>query len=330
MRFLTIFVAVLAALYSGYWFIGARAVENGAQTALADLAAGGWIVEVEDLSTRGFPSRFDTTVTDILLASPGDGFSYRAPFFQAFALSYAPNKVIAAFPEDQKLRFGLQTIDIKSDGLRASAAVEASTTTELSDVTVESGALALASDFGWDLSASKVLAAVRQTIGAENTYDVYVDTDALELPSQIAAAIAGSSALPSALETVEIDVRTGLDKPLNRFAFEAGSNPPRPQTFELRRLTAQWGSASLEGRGELAVAADGTPDGRITLTLKAWDQVIAALVAVGAVEAGIAPTLQNMADTMAQGSDTLSVPISFQNGFMSVGPLPLGPAPKFF
>lgn len=329
MRNLTIFVVALAVLYSGYWFVGSRAVENGARTAIADLQSQGWIVEIEDIATRGYPSRFDTTATNILLASPGDGFSYRAPFLQAFALSYAPNNVIAAFPGDQKLRIGLQTINVGSEGLRASAKVNASTSAELADVTVESGPINISSDFGWETGAAKLISAVRQTPGLEKTYDVFFDLDGLTLVDEISAVLQGKSQLPDTVETVELDLRTTLDKPLDRFAFEAGAKPPRPETIDLRRITAVWGEATIEGRGEISIAADGTPEGRVTLTLTAWDELIGALVAFGAIQPGLAPTVQNMADTLAQGQDTLTVPISFQNGFMSVGPLPLGPAPKF-
>jgi len=330
MRNLTIFVLVLAALYSGYWFVGSRAVENGAQAAIADLQNQGWIVEIEDVSTRGFPSRFDTTATDILLVSPGDGFSYRAPFLQAFALSYAPNSVIAALPNEQKVRLGLQTIDVASEGLKASAKVEASTSAELEDLTLESGPIQLSSDFGWNTGASKLISAVRQTSGVENTYDVYFDVDELMLPDAINQMIGSEAGLPASFDTIELDLRTKLDKPLDRFVAEQNAEPPRPETIELRRLTANWGDATIEGRGDLEIGAEGTPEGRITLNVRSWDKLISALVSLGLIQEGIAPTVQNVADTMAQGGDTLSVPISFQNGFMSVGPLPLGPAPKFF
>jgi len=330
MRFLTILVITVSLLYSGYWFVGSRAVQNGTETALNDLRADGWIVEVGDVNTRGFPSRFDTTVSEVFLASPGDGFSYRAPFVQAFALSYAPYEVIAAFPPEQKVRFGLQTIDVLSTDLRASAAVRTSTSAALDNVTLESADLSMVSDFGWDLAAKKVLAAMRQAASGDSTYDVFLDTDDVTLPKAITDAIGGQTPLPPQIASIEVDVQATLDKPIDRFAFEAGAVAPRPVTLKLRRLTADWGTAQLSGSGELSIAADGAPDGRVTLEITSWDQLIGALVALGVVEAGIAPTLQNMANTLAQGNESLSVPISFQNGFMSVGPLPLGPAPKFF
>jgi len=93
---------ILAALYAGYWVVGSRTVEGQAVSGLDALQSDGWTVAYSDVNTRGFPSRFDTTVTDLDLTAP-DGTRYQAPFVQALALSYRPNEVIAAFPDEQTL-----------------------------------------------------------------------------------------------------------------------------------------------------------------------------------------------------------------------------------
>jgi hypothetical protein len=54
-----------------------------------------------------------------------------------------------------------------------------------------------------------------------------------------------------------------------------------------------------------------------------------------ALEAGLLPTdmqflARSMGQTLSQGATDLTLPISFLNGNMSVGPIPMGPAPKFF
>ena len=121
MRTLFVVVALLAALYGGYWFIGQSQIERRAEAALADLEARGWDVAYSDLSTTGFPSRFDTTVSDIALTSPDGGIAWAAPFVQVFALSYRPNRIIAAWPDMQSLAVGGQRLDIAAQGLRASA-----------------------------------------------------------------------------------------------------------------------------------------------------------------------------------------------------------------
>lgn len=73
MRRLTFIVLILAAIYAGYWFIGVGAMEKSAADQFNDLEKSGWQVDYTDLSTAGFPSRFDTTVNDLTLTTPGWG-----------------------------------------------------------------------------------------------------------------------------------------------------------------------------------------------------------------------------------------------------------------
>ena len=83
MRPLLILVAILAALYGGYWLVGERQIEARAAQALDDLRAEGWQVDYASLDTSGFPSRFDTTLTDLRIADPSGQVTWSAPFVQA-------------------------------------------------------------------------------------------------------------------------------------------------------------------------------------------------------------------------------------------------------
>jgi hypothetical protein len=58
--------------------------------------------------------------------------------------------------------------------------------------------------------------------------------------------------------------------------------------------------------------------------------MIGMAVSAGLLDQEIANTVQNMGSLLAGGSAELSVPITFQNGLMSLGPIPLGPAPRLF
>jgi len=103
MRRLTILVIAAACLYSIYWFVGASRIEVGAKAALAQMQADGWEASHTDLATRGYPSRFDTTITELGLQPPDGSWRYTTPFAQAFALSYRPTHVIAAFADTHEL-----------------------------------------------------------------------------------------------------------------------------------------------------------------------------------------------------------------------------------
>ena len=149
MRKLLVLIFALAALWSGYWFVGATAVERGTQVLLDDLRAQGWQVEVADVGTRGFPNRFDTTATQVKLADPLGGFTWTAPFFQVLALSYKPNHVIAALPESQSFELPGQTLQVDSTRMRASLVVEPGTALALDRTTFVAQTARIASTLGW-------------------------------------------------------------------------------------------------------------------------------------------------------------------------------------
>lgn len=121
MRKLTILVAALAVLYGGYWAIGAMRTTAGAKSMLAQLGTHGWEVGYDDLRTRGFPSRFDTTVEGLSLVHPELGLGWRGDWLQVFALSYSPGEVIVTFPDRMEIIAGGRALTLRDDRLQASA-----------------------------------------------------------------------------------------------------------------------------------------------------------------------------------------------------------------
>jgi hypothetical protein len=93
----------------------------GAKAWFADRSAQGWVADYDTIETRGFPSRFDTTINTLELADPRTGWAWSAPFFQVFALSYKPNHIIAVWPNEQTIATPLARANITAEDMRASA-----------------------------------------------------------------------------------------------------------------------------------------------------------------------------------------------------------------
>lgn len=322
MRKLTFLITVAAVLYSGYWFVGSSTIEDGARQGLEDLRNAGWQVDYDDLSTVGFPSRFDTTVTALTLESPDAGLALTAPFVQVFALSYQPNKVIAVAPSDFAVtRYGIP-FAVTDDRLRASAAVRPNTALELSDLTVEAHGVTVTSPDLGRLTLERGLAALRGVDDVPNTYDAYLDMSALAGGSR-------NDGLPSRVERFVFDARVVTDRPLDRHGFDGTGRWPSLRGIELRQMALDLPDMSVTASGTLTIDDLGIPDGRITLRTAEWRQLIDYLVAADVIDDGMRRTVRNVAQTLAAGGGELVLPVAFDNGFMSVGPLPLGPAPRF-
>lgn len=327
MRRLTLIVIILTGIYSAYWVIGSTATERAATAQLTELDAAGWTVEFTDLSTAGFPSRFDTSLTDLHLESPDRTMVWDAPFVQALSLSYKPNEVILALPDQQTLTRDGVPFDITSTGLLASLALAPTPALGLVNLTAETGPLTMTGPDSVFFSVTKGLAALRLANPAPNQYDAYLDLDGFTLPDNLRRILDPARKLPADFAQITVDSSVIFDNPLDRFAPKSH---PRPTQITLNGMTATWGALQLRGKGKIMVDGSGVPTGRITISAQNWRGMISLAVNAGLLDQGVANTAQNMGTLLSGGSAELSVPITFQNGLMSLGPLPIGPAPRLF
>ena len=107
----------------------------------------------------------------------------------------------------------------------------------------------------------------------------------------------------------------------------------RPQItrIALDDLSAKWGDATFRAAGLLDIDAAGIPEGDITIRAQEWRRILDMAVGSGALAQGFLPLIDSTLELMAglSGSpDDLDATLSFRNGRVSFGPIPLGPAPR--
>ncbi|RVT86550.1 DUF2125 domain-containing protein [Rhodobacteraceae bacterium CCMM004] len=328
MRILVAIAVIAAALWGGYWFVGATAVERALAAWIAERRSDGWVADYATLDTRGFPNRFDTTLTDLDIADPATGWAWTAPFFQILALSYRPTHVIAVWPEAQSLATPLERIDIASDTLRASVVFEADTALTLDRATLVAEAVRLRSNAGWNAALAEARLATRQTAARPLAHDLGFEARDLVLAEALRDGLDPTGLLPGTVARLAVDATVAFDAPWDRFAVERAR--PQPTAIDLRLAEAQWGDLALKLAGSLEVDAEGRPEGEIVVKATNWRDMIAIAVASGALPEGMAGTLEGGLGLLAGLSGdpkTLDVPLRFADGRVSLGPIPLGPAP---
>lgn len=325
MRALVWVLVAAAVTWGGYWFVGARALENGAQAWFQDQAGAGWLAERSSLSVSGFPNRFDLTVNDLRLADPETGFGWTAPFVQVLSLSYKPWHVIAALPNLQQVQTPEQDLSVASDRLQGSIVVVPGTNLILDRVTLVGDALRITSDLGWTVGVDTLRFATKQAAPGGTMHEIGVELLGLMPDARITSAL---PQLPGKLDRLHLDAVVTLTAPLDR---NAGKSRPQALQIDLKDLQLAWGPLVLTGTGSVQSGSGGLAEGRVGLTLRNWREAIPLAVAAGLITAEVAPTWQNMfALLAAQSGDPadLDLPLVFAKGRMSLGPLPLGPAPR--
>ncbi|RID92140.1 DUF2125 domain-containing protein [Gemmobacter lutimaris] len=323
MRALIGIVLAAGVLYGGYWFVGARAAERGAEAALAQMQARGWQVQQKGLSVAGFPSRFDLTLTEPKLFDPAQGIGWQAPFAQVYSLSYSPWKLIAALPEDQVVTLPGQSVTIGSTRMRASLFMEPSTDLPLDRLDAMAEGVSLRSDAGWALA----LGSANLSLIAGEGDQVQLAVRGLEIvPDQaVTAALAGTD-LPAQISRIDLLADVQLAAPVTL----RNAVPPVVRKVNLTEANLVWGPVSAKAAGELVADPQGRAEGLITLTVDNWQTGLAAAEAAGLVPERFQVALRSMLSSLAdQGGDAnrLSLPLAMQSGRMMLGPLPLGLAP---
>ena len=336
MRAVTALIALLAvalAAWSGFWWLGATAKRDAVEAWLAERRADGWAAAAE-VSVAGYPNRFDMTVEDLTLADPEAGWAWSAPAFRTFMLAYRPNEIIAEWPGAHAISVPGERAEAAAERFRASAAFRPTTALELDRAVVEADGLTLAGAAGWSAAIGRAQLSVRRSeaLEAAHAYDAVLDAREVAPPDAWRAVFGAGlgAALPARITRAALDVSAALRRPLDRRAVE--ESDLSPEVLVVNRSLIRWGPLGLEAEGRLEIAPDGTPEGRLQLTARNWRAMLAAAADAGVLAPGLAETLRAGLELLALLSEedgALEAPLVFADGRVSLGPIPLGPAPRF-
>lgn len=325
-----LWLVILAGLaWSAYWFVGSRGVEAAVSDWLEDRRNEGWQVEYSDLAINGFPNRFDTTITDLVLTDPDTGVSWQAPFFQIFALSYQPNHVIAVWPNTQTFATPFQKIDVSSSDMRASLVVKPGEQLELDRANVTMENARFVSSEGWQAGFNTMNAAIRETEGAVNTYDVALKADSVTPGDKFQSFVDRAGKLPKVIEGVDLDTTFAFETSIDRRTIE--DRRPDITGITVNDAKGTWGELGLRAKGEMDVDSNGFPQGELDLTARNWRQMLALAVDAGALSEDSARAAEFALGLLAGvsgGAESLDAPLSFSGGKTFLGPIPIGDAPN--
>lgn len=336
MRKLLFLMIVMVVLWSGYWFVGSSAVRDGVNGFFADAARQGIVAENTGVTVAGFPNRFDLTVDGLKLADPVSGAAWEAPFVQVFAMTWKPWHIIAAFPPEETLTLPDQAVKITSDAMKASLRAKPATALPLAEARLAGTSLALASDQGWTLGLGDFTVGLRsdEALGA-NGYEFGFDLAPLTPDPGFVAAVKAvtipdlpASDLPDTVESLWGSIFLTFSAPLDRHAAETR---PYLTRIEINQFNFAWGKLAASAKGLVQADDQGFAAGEITVDVTNWDRLPALLVAAGAVQPEMAPTIaKGMQALAAQTPEptVLSLTLKLAEGRMSFGPFPLGPAPR--
>lgn len=316
-------VVGLVLVWSGYWFAGTWAVQSAVTQGLKQANAQG-VTASGGVETAGFPTAFDITLRDLDLGNPVTGLRWQTPVVQLQAATWRPWHVVALLADDHTITLPDQQLLVRVDDARASLTLAADTDLTLMQIAATLTQPALQSSLGWRGAADIVEIHLNLLPDQPNAYGLRFDAANL-VPDPGFTAVSG---LAGAISVIRLDGTLALTAPLDR---HAGKTHPMLDSFDLAEGRIVWGDIVLTAKGRLMADANGQAEGRIDIYVTGWRGVIDALVAAGTITEQAAPTIAGLLGAMAaQGGDpgVLPLPLVFANGRGTLGPLPLGPAPR--
>ena len=314
-------IAVVAFMvWGGYWFAGSRVLDRAVNDWIAETPA----FSADDVAVRGFPNRFDVTLTRPAWADGATG--WQAPFAQAFALSYRPHHLIAVLPNDQTITLGGQDWAVFSEDMRASFYTRPRTDLELERATLVVAAPRLRGPQGEALQAAEARLASRADEDDPLRHAVGVEILSLRIDPALRAVIDPAGALPAKLERLHIDVEVDLD----RIAALRMAEPPRPLAITLRDARLDWGGLSLAMEGALRADAGGLVSGDLEARVTNWRLLLDAARAAALWDEGMDPMITALLGGLARedGDEaTLTLPLRLDRGMLYLGPFALARVP---
>ena len=315
-------VLALGILWGGYWFVGAHYVDRAVNDWFAEQKAAGLVADNAGVSVAGFADRFDMTVTSPHLADPVTGWGWQAPFAQVFAMTWKPWHLIAALPHTQVVDVPGEKVTVASARMMASLLMQPKTGLPPQRLVVESAGLVLTSDANWTVGAEKLVLAAENDLTRANSLHLGADATNLTLPANL-------SNLPDlgpTVSTVHLDATLALSAPI---AWQMEGARLAGLTVTQAHIT--WGTIDLVAQGNVVPDANGLASGKIDLDLKGWRSLPGVVVALGVVKPDMKVSITRGLEFLAAASpdpQVLHLALTFKDGEMSLGPLPLGPAPR--
>lgn len=320
---------VLALIWSAIWALTAYGLRNTFANWFAARAEEGWQAQFSDATTGGYPFRHKTVLQQPALADPQTGVAWRTDWIGFDSPAIWPGKQTVRFaPTPQLVSYFDNTHALQAADMVANLDLAPGVNLNVNRLSLISGAWDLAADGQTVLAGSGLtLAMVGQD--APGLYQLDAAIPDFSPGARLRAIMNSADNLPESFDTLVLDAEILFDRPWDRRALE--ERRPQPRRIDLRLAEAAWGPLRLSVAGKVEVDDQGIPDGQITLRAENWRDMLAMAQSAGAVPAAVVDTAEGALNFLAGldgNRDAIDVRLNLARGFVAVGPVPIGPAPR--
>jgi hypothetical protein len=323
-RWILSIIAAPIILWSGYWAAAAYAFEQGAHLALREAHKSGVSTQFQEISVQGYPTEFEMGVSDISV-SVENTFTWETQKAVLHTASFKPNEINLDLSETHQIDGSFGTTTITTKQAKLSVLFHPSLLIPLGKIALHAEDMAIDQADGFKANLGSVFATVTSYADPKEAYNLAAKLDNIHLGSLWPE-------LPPAYQSVQalrLNSDVLFDAAWDRTAMSRGL--PALQKTVLNEIRFDFGDANILATGQLIHEATFGPTGQINLIVQGWQSLFELAKSLGYV----APNLEDMfftllTDLAAQtdSSDTITLPLTLQNGRVSYGALTVGTLPK--
>ena len=331
MRRLAWMFLILATLWCAWWTIASIGMQLAVTNWLEERRAFGWQANVDKISKHGFPLSLNTRLHALKIADPISKVSLRTSQLDLVAAAYWPGYMAAKIPETPIIvstPTGQFTIQSKTG--RADLRLHPTTSLELQGMGISSGAWQIITEQKTFIAADNLKVAIDQDSGNTKSYNLAIEAINLFPGSNLRTLLTLPKNWSASFEAFAVDLNITFDRPLDRTASR--ENRPQPRKLDLHRIDIAWGDLSILASGQLNIDATGVPTGSIKVDATNWRLLVDLATNSGALPTQQRPQVEIMMGALSNlggNPSDLNLTVSFKDGQMALGPINLGPAPRF-
>jgi hypothetical protein len=327
-----VLVALLAVLWSGFWFYSANKAEASVAAWIENEAKAGRNHSCASRTAAGYPFRIEMrcTAPRSEIRTGTDTLTLQARELLALAQVYQPDLIIAELtgpltvssPGNADLTAEWRLLQLSVRGLPF-AFDRTSLLLEAPRLQAQGAAEPLA-------QAKNLQAHVRLSPSATRAAPVY--EIAASTTDGVIAAVPALAQRPVTAEASGL-VRGLHDLSPKPLAQRLRDWQAAGGRLEVTRARVQRGDAVAVSQGQLGLSAEGRIDGTLRVTVGGIEQLADVIFGpnAGRTQAGMLSGLTMLAGrTELEGKRAISVPLRFSNGAVTLGPLRIGQVPPLF
>jgi hypothetical protein len=328
-----VWVLVLAAVgWSGWWALAARGTSGGIEAWLEERRAAGWQAEAASVSTSGYPVTLDTVILNLAVADPGTGVAVEVSRLDFSSAAWWPGDVVLTLPAEPILFANpAGRAELTTETARADLQLHPGEALELEGMALTSGPWSLTENEGDLLAATDLTVSMLQDAEDPAVYDISANATALQPGPVLRERFFIPTDWPVSFESLTLQMTVAFDRPWDRRALE--QSRPQPRRIDLPLAEAAWGDLRLRLAADLEVNAEAVPSGTVTLQARNWREMLKLAQSAGLLPAELRPQVESILSALAGtggNPEAFDVTLTLANGRVSMGFLPLGPAPRIY